>query len=71
MKFPLENQVVQILFWLANTAGVGGAVALFVGGGSLTAYFLTLRWIIRGGEADEVDEYVFPTSTLLGHGDHQ
>jgi hypothetical protein len=70
MNFPMEDPLFRFLYWLINTAGVGGITVLLVGGGSLTAYFLTLRWITRGAEADEVEVYPFPTSTLLEHSEH-
>ncbi|MDX1688150.1 MAG: hypothetical protein R3248_09230 [Candidatus Promineifilaceae bacterium] len=65
--FPSEFPLFRFMYWLINTAGLGGIAALVLGGGSLTAYFLTLRWIIRGGEADEVQTYTYPTHTLLEH----
>lgn len=70
MNFPMEHPLFQFLYWLINTAGVGGITVLLVGAGSLTAYFLTLRWITRAAEADEVEVYAFPTSTLLDHLEH-
>ncbi len=65
MNFPLDNPLFHFFYWLINTAGVGGIIVLLVGGGSLTAYLLTLRWIARGAQADEEEVYAFPTSTLL------
>ena len=67
MNFPLENPLFRLLYWLVDTAGVGGTIALLVGGGSLTIYLLTLRWIVRGADAEESETYVFPTPTLLDH----
>lgn len=71
MNFPMDFPLFRFLYWLINTAGVGGITVLLVGGGSLTVYFLTLRWIARGAKADEVEVYAFPTSTLLDHGESE
>ena len=67
MNFP-DEPITRALYWIINTPGVGGIAALLVGGGSITAYLLTLRWIVLGSRADEDDEYVYPTPSLLGHG---
>ena len=66
MNFP-DNPLFRLLYWIINTPGIGGITVLLVGGGSVTMYLLTLRWISRGSQADEPDVYTFPTSTLLGH----
>jgi hypothetical protein len=67
MNFPMDFPLFRFLYWLINTPGNGGIAVLLVGGGSLTAYFLALRWITRGAQADEAEVYAFPTSSLLGH----
>ena len=67
MSFPLEYPIFEFLYWLINTAGLGGLIALVLGAGSLTAYFLILRWIRRGAEADEIQTYAYPTHALLEH----
>ncbi len=67
MNFPLELPVYRFLLWLVNTAGVGGIIALFVGGGSVTAYALVMRWIHKGRETDEADTYSYPTPALHSH----
>ena len=67
MNFPLELPVYRFLFWLVNTAGVGGLIALLVGGGSVSAYALVMRWIHKGGEADEADTYSYPTPAFHQH----
>lgn len=69
MGFPLEYPIFEFLYWLINTAGLGGLAAILLGVGSLTAYLLTLRWIMRGAEADEIHTYTYPTHTLLEHDD--
>ena len=71
MNFPLENPLFRFLYWLINTAGIGGVTVMIVGGGSLLAYFLTLRWIAHGAQADEAEEYLFPTPALFEHGEDE
>jgi len=66
MRFP-ENALLEFVYWLINTPGLGGIVVGLLGVTILTIVSLTLRWIVKGGEADEKEEYVYPTSTLLGH----
>lgn len=67
MNFPLEYPLFEFLYWMINTAGLGGLIAIVLGGGSLTAYLLTLRWVKRGAEAEEVQTYAYPTPALLDH----
>ncbi len=64
MNFPLEYPIFRFLYWLVNTPGLGGIAVGLAGGGSLLAYFLTLRWISQGARAKESDVYVFPTPAL-------
>ena len=64
MNFPMDSPVFQFFYWLVNTAGLGGIAVSLVGGGSVLAYFLTLRWIRRGGEADDAETYAYPTPAL-------
>ena len=67
MNFPMDNPLFQFFYWLVNTAGVGGIVVGLVGGGSLLAYALTLRWIHQGGRSDETETYAYPTPALHQH----
>ena len=67
MNFPMEYPIFQFFYWLVNTTGLGGIVVALVGGGSVLAYALTLRWITRGGEAQETETYAYPTPTLSRH----
>lgn len=67
MNFPIENPLFQFFYWLVNTAGLGGIVVALVGGGSVLAYVLTLRWIARGADAEEDEIYAYPTPALHGH----
>lgn len=66
MNFP-ESPLFEFLYWLINTPPIGGIVVGLVGGGSLLAYGLTLRWIARGREADEQETYAYPTPALHKH----
>ena len=66
MNFP-DTTLTEFLYWLINTPTVGGIAVAIVGGGSVLAYGLTLRWIVRGGEADERETYAYPTPALHGH----
>lgn len=67
MNFPLEYPLFRSLYWLINTAGVGGLVAISLGLASSFSALLALRWIKRGAEADEKETFAYPTPTLLGH----
>ncbi len=64
MKFPMDLPLFQFFYWLVNTAGLGGIAVSLVGGGSLLAYGLTLRWINLGSQANETETYAYPTSAL-------
>ncbi len=64
MNFPMQYPIFQFFYWLVNTAGVGGIAAALVGGGSVLAYTLTLRWIVRGGQVDDTETYSYPTPAL-------
>ncbi len=68
MNFPMEYPIFQFFYWLVNTAGLGGIIVGLVGGGSILAYGLMLRWISRGGEGD-VETFAYPTPAL--HSDHE
>ena len=64
MNFPMEYPIFQFFYWLVNTASLGGIAVMLMGGGSVLAYALTLRWIRLGADADERDTYAYPTPTL-------
>ncbi len=70
MNFP-DEPVFRFLHWLIDTPTVGGVVVLVVSGGLLAGYLITLRWIVQGAQADEMEEYSFPTPTLLEHGESE
>lgn len=65
MNIPFHNPVIQFLYWLLHTPGLGGIAVLLVGSGSVLAYTLTLRWIKAGGEVGEIETFSYPTSALV------
>ena len=71
MNFPMEYPVFRFLYWLINTAGIGGIAVTLLIGGLVTTYLLVLRWIVLGAHAAEDEQYTFPTSSLIGHGDSE
>lgn len=66
MNYP-QSPLFEFLYWLINTPPVGGMVVGIIGGGSILAYGLTLRWIVQGREADERETYTYPTPALHEH----
>ena len=66
MNFP-DTPLFRVIYWIINTAGIGGVIVFLVAGGLLTAFAITLYWIARGAQVDELETYTFPTPTLLGH----
>jgi hypothetical protein len=64
MNFPLEFPIFRFFYWLVNTPGLGGIAVSLVGGGSMLAYGLILRWIRKGAADEEVDTYAYPTPAL-------
>jgi len=65
MNFPLEYGFFRLIYWILNTPGVGGVVALLIGGGIVSLVLLALQWITSAGNVDDDSLYSFPTSTLL------
>jgi hypothetical protein len=63
MNFP-ESSLFDWLYTLINTPGVGSLIAVMLAVTILIAVALTLRWIARGAEADELEEYAYPTPAL-------
>jgi len=63
MNFP-ESALFDWLYALINTPGVGSLIAVMMAVIILIAVALTLRWIARGAEADEPEEYAYPTPAL-------
>ena len=67
MNFPMEIPIFQFFYWVVNAPSLGGIVASLVGGGSVLAYFLTLRWIEDGGSTGDSEVYSYPTPALHHH----
>jgi hypothetical protein len=67
MNFPMEYPIFQIFYWIVNTPSLGGIIASLVGGGSVLAYLLTLRWIAEGGRGANEETYAYPTPALHHH----
>jgi len=67
LNFPLENPIFQFLYWLVNTAGLGGLVVGLIAVISVGAYGSALRWIARGAQAEEPETYAYPTPALHDH----
>ncbi|MBM2847556.1 MAG: hypothetical protein HW418_498 [Anaerolineales bacterium] len=67
MNFPMELLIFQFFYWLVNTPGLGGIAVALVGGGSVVAYALALRWIRAGAQVEEKETYAYPTPALHQH----
>ncbi len=67
MHFPLDNPIFQFFFWLVDTPGVGSLVVGLIVIIWVFAAGSTLRWIARGAQADEPEEYAYPTPALHKH----
>ena len=65
MNFPLENPLFRLLYWLINTAGIGGVIILVIAGGLVTTFILVMLWVTAGSYVDEPDIYTYPTHSLL------
>jgi hypothetical protein len=67
MNIAPDLPILRFIYWLINTPGLGGvflgAIVITCLGGILAG----LRWIVRGGQADEPITYAYPTSALLDH----
>ena len=66
MNFPLEHPFYRFAYWLINTPGFAGLAVLAVGGISVLAYGLVLRWIAQGTEEPSREVYAYPTPALHG-----
>ena len=63
MNFP-ESLLCDWIYNIINTHCVGILIAVMMAVTILIAVALTLRWIARGAEADEPEEYAYPTPAL-------
>jgi hypothetical protein len=66
MNFP-DTTLVEFLYALINTPSIGGIAVGLLGGGIVLSVALTLRWIVQGGQADELEVYAYPTTALHVH----
>lgn len=67
MNFPMDRPIFQFFYFLLNTPGLGGIAVSLVAATCLTSYGLILRWIRKGAQADEAEEYAYPTPALHSH----
>jgi hypothetical protein len=67
MNFPQDNPIFQFLYWLVNTPGLGGVAVVAIVATALGSFAAGLRWVVRGGQADEAITYAYPTSALHDH----
>jgi hypothetical protein len=63
MNFP-ESPFLDWLYTLINTPGIGSIIVVLLATFILISVVLMLRWIKRGAEADEPEEYAYPTPAL-------
>ena len=66
MNFP-DNSFFQLLYALINTPGYGGIAVGLLALAILISVIMMLRWISRGAQAVEVEEYSYPTPALHQH----
>ncbi len=66
MSFP-DTALIKFMYWLINTPGLGGIAVGMFGVSIISIVALTLRWIIRGGNEDEIETYSYPTTALHNH----
>jgi len=59
-----ENPLIELLYWLLNTPGVGAFFVITLGGGLVAGFGLVLHWIARGAHASEKTVYAYPTEGL-------
>ncbi len=44
--------MLDLIYWLTNTASIGGIIVMTVFTGAIVVYILLLRWIHAGGASD-------------------
>ncbi len=64
MNWPMDVPFFQLVYFLVNTAGIGGIAVGLIASASLISYYLTLRGIIGAGDEAESEEYAYPTPAL-------
>lgn len=67
MNFP-DTLLINFLYWLINTPGIGGIAVGLLAISITTAVALVLRWISQGANVeDEPETYAYPTPALHHH----
>lgn len=66
MNFP-DTPFFHVVYWILNTAGVGGVASILLAGSLFLGFFLAIRWVVMGAKADENEVYSYPTSSLIEH----
>ncbi|MBT3189138.1 MAG: hypothetical protein HN736_11475 [Anaerolineae bacterium] len=67
MTFP-DTLLIEFLYWLINTPGVGGAAVGFLAISITVSVTLVFRWISKGADVeDEPETYAYPTPALHHH----
>ncbi len=67
MTFP-DSPLIQFLYWLINTPGVGGAAVGLLATSITVSVTLVFRWISQGANVeDEPETYAYPTPALHHH----
>ncbi|NOZ05635.1 MAG: hypothetical protein GXP41_04690 [Chloroflexi bacterium] len=64
MNWPMDVPFFRFVYYIVNTAGIGGILVGLIATTSLVSYFLTLRGIIGAGNEAEQEEYTYPTPAL-------
>ena len=64
MNFPMQEPFFQFIYWLINTAGVGGIAVGILALTIFVSVFLMLRWITAKSQTSEADRYAYPTPAL-------
>ncbi|MBT3390413.1 MAG: hypothetical protein HN413_08385 [Chloroflexi bacterium] len=69
MSFP-DTPLIEFLYWLINTPGVGGIAVILLAVSIVTTVGLVLRWVSQGANVeDEPETYAYPTPALHHHSD--
>jgi len=64
MNWPMDVAFFRFMYFIVNTAGIGGILVGLISAISITAYALTLRNIAKSASEPETEEYAYPTPRL-------
>lgn len=67
MESIMQHPLIQLGYTIINSPGMGGIVVGLIATISLSSYGLIIRWIRKGAQVDEAEEYSYPTPALHGH----